>query len=205
MKKLISTETIKQYQKNGESQIAVDANTIITCAARDLASELDICFVSSVHREESPAPEPCMAPKPEQENTDLTLVSLILQKVLEQLNISQACNPVIEADISGFRLVHSNADNEAVCKESSNSDKVTNKDIITVRDGIKAGFISINSTNYTRLLNCQEVNYVIEGNLEVIIGDKTFSCRAGDVLILPQDKELIFSSSDCVKMFYVTC
>lgn len=212
MKRLISVETIKQAVKAGEKHISLDKDTIITAAARDMASEKGISFVKpDAGGEDKPQaiPDDTVKPATPQVGIDSSLVSLIVSRVLSQLGAPAVSKPVDVVDSTGFRLVQGAT---AFCEPFTNGsmgDRVKMKDLITTDNDnkapVKAGFLTLEASTFPRELTCDEIHYIVEGTLEVTIGEKTYRGKLGDVVYIPSNTKIIFASPGYTKLFYVTC
>jgi len=50
----------------------------------------------------------------------------------------------------------------------------------------------------------EELDYVIEGSLDIIVNGKTYRGKAGDVFYIPKNTTVTFSTPDKAKFFFVT-
>ncbi|RIK17630.1 MAG: hypothetical protein DCC52_16720 [Chloroflexi bacterium] len=53
-------------------------------------------------------------------------------------------------------------------------------------------------------LNYDEVEYVIDGELEIRVGDESFIGRAGDVIFIPRGTNILFCTRTFAYFLYVT-
>ena len=206
MKKLISTEDVRQYASQGKKEIVITPDTIVTAAARDMVSELRMKLVKADAIPENTPAENEEKATDINTNTnkelDADLISIIVQKVMDKMNLAPK-GPIVEKDPSGMELVKGSSVEAKSKPETGN--KVLVKDLITADNNlpIKAGVVALNSGAFSRKFACDEVNYVVEGNLEVTVGNKTYLTTAGDVLFIPRNTEVAFASPDQAKLFYV--
>ncbi|MCG4734831.1 cupin domain-containing protein, partial [Casaltella massiliensis] len=59
-------------------------------------------------------------------------------------------------------------------------------------------------TTFDWTLNYDEVDYVIEGTLDIIINGKTVSASAGELILIPKGSSIQFSVKDYARFIYVT-
>lgn len=79
-------------------------------------------------------------------------------------------------------------------------------DVITERDGspMGVGFMRFENGSFPWTLNYDEVDYVIEGELEIRVGDESFVARAGDALFIPHGTGILFCTRTFAYFMYVT-
>jgi ethanolamine utilization protein EutQ len=80
------------------------------------------------------------------------------------------------------------------------------KDVITAADGspMVAGFMSWGKGFFPWTLNYDQIEYVVEGQLEIRHGERIISGVPGDVIYIPRGSRIYFGSPSYVKVFYVT-
>jgi len=84
--------------------------------------------------------------------------------------------------------------------------KVFTKDILTLEESprLGAGFMEIYAVSFPWVLKYDEVEYVIEGVLNISTKGKKITATAGDVVFIPKDTEIEFSSPSRARFLYVT-
>lgn len=233
MKTLISAADVKNRALRGEKIIHAGEQHIITPAARDTAREMGIKLVfgeqpdparqnSSLYRENSLESKGSHQPKPAggleaitsivSKNTahtgvDPELVERVVREVLAALgqNILPA-GPVIEKSTSGLQLVRGET---VVCEPFSTGnpgDRVFLKDLLPVEESpnMCAGFMEMDRSSFEWELKYDEYDYVIDGELEIVVDGEAYRGKPGDVFYIPRGTRIIFSSPGKVKFFYVT-
>ncbi len=80
------------------------------------------------------------------------------------------------------------------------------EDVVTSKHGspMGAGFLSFRKGSFPWKLTYDEVQYVIEGELHIVMREKTLIGRPGDVLFVPKGSEIEFATPSWVKLLYVT-
>ena len=83
--------------------------------------------------------------------------------------------------------------------------KVRLLDLITDKHcpTIGAGLMEMENCSFPWTLNYDEIDYVIEGTLEIVYQDKTITGKAGDIIYIPKGSPIQFKTPDKVRFFYV--
>jgi ethanolamine utilization protein EutQ len=79
-------------------------------------------------------------------------------------------------------------------------------DVITGARGspMAAGFMTWSKGAFPWTLNYDEIDYVIEGQLEIRKGSQTVRAHPGDVIFIPRGSDIHFGSPSFARVFYVT-
>lgn len=85
-------------------------------------------------------------------------------------------------------------------------DVVYTKDLLTLSESprLGVGLMVMDRTTFPWTLNYDEVDYVIEGRLEILIGGDKVSAGPGEVLFIPKGSSIQFSVPDKARFLYVT-
>lgn len=85
------------------------------------------------------------------------------------------------------------------------SDTVWARDIMTVEESprLGAGLLELEKTSFEWTLTYDEVDYVIDGTLEVIIDGRKVTAKAGQIVFIPKDTTIHFSTPDKARVLYV--
>jgi len=227
VKKLITAADIKSIPGTGQTVLYMEPGVIITPSARDAAAELGIT-IRTGSPPAAPAAGQSAAPAGGQPAagsaaavctgeeggpvTGLTgisqeLITRIVREVLAGMpGLPAEPEMVREEDPSGVRLVRG----ETVKCDSFNTgnpkDKVGLREIFTTRESphMATGFMTIEDSAFSWDLKYEELDYVIEGSLDIIVNGKTYRGKAGDVFYIPKNTTVTFSTPDKAKFFFVT-
>ena len=84
-------------------------------------------------------------------------------------------------------------------------DKVWLTDLYSLEESprLGAGIMEMDATSFDWTLNYDEVDYVIEGTLEIIVDGRRIVGNAGDVLLIPKGTKIQFSSPGFCRFMYV--
>lgn len=84
--------------------------------------------------------------------------------------------------------------------------KVFLKDIMTLEESprLMAGIMEMDDSCFPWTLEYDEVDYIIEGVLEIIVDDQVVRGEKGDILFIPKGTSITFSSPGKSRFLYVT-
>ena len=85
-------------------------------------------------------------------------------------------------------------------------DIVYTKDLFTLEESprLGAGIMEMKETTFDWTLNYDEIDYVIEGHLDIIIDGRKISADAGEIILIPKGSKIQFSVPDYARFIYVT-
>lgn len=224
MKKLISANLVNECHKDGLNYIYVDdKNTIITSEARDLAQKYNIKFNYC-----NPSSAECSEVN---KGTRQNVVPIIVEKIISQLgsvsydkeHITEIVNKYLDNDnkaicsktdaykyekgINRFKVIRGSSIKLNRFTGAGDGKNVNLTDIITQEDGspMSAGIMSWRKEDsFPWELTYDEIDYVIDGELQITIDGQTFSGKAGDIFYIPKGSKIIFGTPNNTKILYVT-
>ena len=225
MKKLITAREVQECKNCGKNKMYVDKNTIITPAARDVAMEKGIDFVADVEEEQvkkmeiipnkkddekkqsQSVEEKVVLKLSEEENIDMDLIYKIVKEVLAQ-SMGAAIKKSFEReyDPSGLKLIRGNTVPFERFETGNPNAKVGLTDVVNTKESpnMGAGFMTIEKSGFDWELCYEELEYVIEGTLDITINGNAYHGKAGDVFFIPKNSKINWSTSDFARFFYVT-
>ena len=85
-------------------------------------------------------------------------------------------------------------------------DTVFLKDIFSLKESprLGCGVMEMEKTSFYWVLNYDEIDYIIEGRLEIVIDGRKVIGEAGDVILIPKNTAIQFSVPDFARFLYVT-
>lgn len=208
MKALITAAELKKATENHETIFYVQADSIITPSAKDIAKDLGIQIIvgSAPELMQDEINTPCNPVALPSSGLDPNLVARIIGEVMASLNLSKQPPRLIkEVDPCGLRL----AKGDSVIFENYDTgnprDKVKIKELFNSRESsnVSAGFMTLEGTSYSTLIKHDELNYIIDGTLNCSVNGKTYIGKPGDTFFIPADTKITFSTSHNVRLFYV--
>lgn len=86
------------------------------------------------------------------------------------------------------------------------ADIVYTKDLFTLEESprLGCGMMEMKKTTFDWTLNYDEIDYVIEGHLDIIIDSRKVSAEAGELIFIPKGSNIQFSVPDFARFLYVT-
>jgi len=84
-------------------------------------------------------------------------------------------------------------------------DKVFLKDMVTLEESPRMGFgvMELDKSTFKWTLNYDEVDYIIDGTLEILIDGRKVVGQAGDIIFIPAKSTIEFSTPNFTRFFYV--
>ncbi len=132
------------------------------------------------------------------------LEEMIKQVIAEQLSLSKN-NFVKHADKSGVISVKGDTVKPERFDTGKEGDEVYLKDIFTVDESprLGCGIMEMKECSFDWTLQYDEIDYIIEGTLEIVMGDRKVVGQKGDVMLIPKNTSIQFSSPDFCRFMYV--
>lgn len=203
-KKLYTTNDIVNLVKEQQlTMLELRKGDLITPMARDTARELGVKIVE-VDTSNAPQTQPASLASSGTPASDLeSQVRAMVKAMLGQKNDSPqaaAGRPVIHVD--GRNLTMPAFPVELHRPEMD----VRLEDVITARHGapMAAGFMSMHKGSFPWTLTYDEIQYVIEGELHIVTAQGVLVGKPGDVLYIPKNTSITFSTPGWAKFLYVT-
>ena len=80
------------------------------------------------------------------------------------------------------------------------------KDLFTLEESPRLGIgvMEMKETSFPWTLRYDEVDYILEGTLDIKVNGRTISGSEGDIIYIPKDSPIEFCAPQYVKFFYVT-
>lgn len=84
------------------------------------------------------------------------------------------------------------------------SDRVWTRDLLTLEESprLGCGLMVMERTTFPWTLNYDEMDYVIEGRLDILVGDQKVSAGPGEVIYIPKGTSIRFSVQDKARFLY---
>jgi len=80
-------------------------------------------------------------------------------------------------------------------------------DVVTLEESPRLGFGIMEmkeGSAFDWTLGYDEVDYIIDGTLEILLDDRKVTARKGDILFIPQHSTITFSTPDSARFMFVT-
>lgn len=86
------------------------------------------------------------------------------------------------------------------------TDEVYTKDLFTLQESprLGCGIMEMRETTFDWTLNYDEIDYVIEGHLDIIVDGRKISADTGELILIPKGSKIKFSVPNYARFIYVT-
>lgn len=214
MKKLVCANEVKAAAEKGQKLFCIDSNTIITPSAKDLAKQLSVEFTVDSSTTGKHISRDCGLQKKDNMETEIDpdMIFQVVKAVLANRLLAGVPAPSPEmpyrADCdpkSGLKIVRGRTVKFETFETGDSSTDVAYREVISKDDSqMSAGFLTIEKSSFEWELCYEEIDIILEGSLSITINGETYHAHQGDVLFVPKGSKVTWSSSDYVKLFYVT-
>lgn len=138
------------------------------------------------------------------ENINEDLIAQIVKKVLmEQAAASTNC--VRHEDESGVISIKTEQIKPEAFDTGKAGDKVLLQDVFSLEESprLGCGIMEMDKTTFDWNLTYDEVDYIIEGSLEIIIDGRKVIGNKGDIILIPKNTKIQFSVPEFARFMYV--
>ncbi len=144
-------------------------------------------------------------------NIDKTVLETLVRQIIDE-KLGQAQDGVDfvrHKDVSGvtsIKLPTVKVDESNRLDTGNSDDIVYTKDLFTLEESprLGCGIMEMKETTFDWTLNYDEIDYVIEGTLDIIIDGRKVSASAGELILIPKGSKIQFSVKDYSRFIYVT-
>lgn len=132
------------------------------------------------------------------------LIERIVRQVIEE-QLKSKCDGIKCIDQSGVMSIKASQIKPEPFDTGKKGDKVWLTDLYSLDESprLGAGIMEMDTTTFDWTLNYDEVDYVIEGTLEIIVDGRRTIGNAGDVILIPKGSKIKFSSPGFCRFMYV--
>lgn len=112
-------------------------------------------------------------------------------------------------DISGItsiKLPTIKVDESNRLDTGNKNDVVYTKDLFTLEESprLGCGIMEMKETTFDWTLNYDEIDYVIEGTLDILIEGRKITASEGELILIPKGSSIKFSVTNYARFIYVT-
>lgn len=138
------------------------------------------------------------------QNIDSKLVEEIVRKVLAEA-VKKDTEFEKQVDPSGIMSVKLSTVKPEKFDTGKEGDNVLLKDILTLEESprLGCGLMEMTETTFDWTLKYDEIDYVIEGTLEIVIDGRKVVGNQGDIILIPKNSKIQFSVPNYAKFIYV--
>lgn len=185
-KRLFTAADIRTWKECGETKIELGPDDIVTPEAEDVAKALKIALVRAT--------------------TD-PLAEQVRAVVLEMQRRAIDTRPPMARGAKVKLIRRAQVELAPFPFDVKRPDmNIRTVDVITDRDGspMGAGFMSFENGSFPWTLNYDEIDFVLDGELEIRVGDESFIGHPGDLIFIPRGTSILFCTRSFARFLYVT-
>lgn len=134
------------------------------------------------------------------------LEALVRKLLLEELAGKASAKNVSKSGVASIALPSLDVRPEDRLDTGRASDKVYTRDMLSLEESprLGLGLMTMEDTTFPWHLDYDEVDYVIDGRLDIIVGDEVMSAGPGEILFIPKGSDIQFSVKGKARFIYVT-
>ena len=142
------------------------------------------------------------------ENIDPKALEGMVRKVLGEIIAEKSCcceDKTRHVDKSGIISIKLPQIKPEPFSTGKPGDKAFLRDLASLEESPNLGFgvMELDHTSFDWTLKYDELCYVIEGRLEIIIGGRKSSADKGEIIYIPKGSSITFSAPDFARFLYV--
>ncbi|WP_315166972.1 cupin domain-containing protein [Metaclostridioides mangenotii] len=144
-------------------------------------------------------------------NIDKSVLEKLVREILEEkLSSSKDGVDFIrnkdKSGITSIKLPTVKVDESNRLDTGNSNDVVYTKDLFTLEESprLGCGVMEMKETTFDWTLDYDEIDYIIEGTLDIIIDGRKISASAGELILIPKGSKIQFSVKDYARFIYVT-
>lgn len=142
------------------------------------------------------------------ENLSKEAIRALVREVLtEQLLSSGDCTKQVDpSGVLAIKLPQLDVSEEDRLDTGNPAHKVYCKDLVTLDESprLGCGLMVMEDTTFDWLLDYDEIDYIIEGQLDVIVDGRVISAGPGEIILIPKSSKIQFSVKGKARFVYVT-
>lgn len=140
------------------------------------------------------------------ESINEQLIEEIIRKIINEKIGKTDLNFEKHVDSSGIISIKTSTVKPERFDTGNETDKVFIKDVITLDESprLGCGIMEMEDTSWAWTLKYDEIDYVIDGMLEIDINGRKIIGNKGDIILIPKDSSINFTVPNFARFMYVT-
>ena len=140
------------------------------------------------------------------ENIDVKSIEDMIRKIIAESLSTPKCEFEKHVEASGIMSVKLSTVKMDKFETGKEGDKVLLKDVVTLEESprLGCGLMEMKETRFDWTLKYDEIDYIIDGTLEINIDGRQVVASKGEMLFIPKNSAIEFSAPDYAKFMYVT-
>ncbi|MET3557185.1 ethanolamine utilization protein EutQ [Streptococcus rupicaprae] len=134
------------------------------------------------------------------------LEALVKKILLEELVTKDTAKRVSKSGVTSIALPTLDVRDQDRLDTGNATDKVYTRDLLSLEESprLGLGLMTMEDTTFPWHLDYDEVDYVIDGRLDIVVGDEVMSAGPGEILFIPKGSDIKFSVKGKARFIYVT-
>ncbi|MGX7172594.1 cupin domain-containing protein [Enterococcus ratti] len=127
----------------------------------------------------------------------------VRQLIMEKFMPAKQVDP---SGISSVKLAEISLTEEDRLDTGNSTDQVYTKDLFSLQESphLGCGLMEMTATTFDWTLDYDEIDYVISGQLDVLIDGRKISAKAGEMIFIPKSSSIQFSVQENTRFLYIT-
>jgi ethanolamine utilization protein EutQ len=132
--------------------------------------------------------------------------SIVRQIIIEDTNSDEFKRTVDKSGVISMKLPLFNTTEENRLNTGDSSHQVYTKDLVSLEESPRMGIglMVMENTTFNWHLSYDELDYIIEGKLTIVVDGRKIEASAGETIFIPKDTDIQFSVADKARFLYVT-
>ena len=140
---------------------------------------------------------------------DKTVIETMVREILLQTLQGHTAQPLYHVSpngIIGVQVPQIKTVEQDRMNTGKAEDVVYTKDLFTLSESprLGAGIMEMQQTSFHWHLSYDEIDFVIEGELQIKDGDTTISAKPGELIYIPKNSDIQFCVPQTARFLYVT-
>lgn len=140
-----------------------------------------------------------------------TLEALI-KEILEERLIARLPNDLLrnkQSTTDGIicvKIPHIKVNEKDRLDTKNARDKVYTKDVLSLEESqrLGCGIMEMTDTTFDWTLNYDEIDYIVEGSLSILMNGQTVTAGPGELIFIPKGSQIKFSVTGYSRFIYIT-
>lgn len=130
---------------------------------------------------------------------DKTALEALVRKVIADLGGKESCCPVKKVGVPALSVTE-----EHRMDTGNPADRVWTRDLFTLEESprLGCGLMVMEQTTFPWTLNYDEMDYIIEGELSILVDGNKVTAGPGEVLYIPKGTSIQFSVPNTARFLY---
>ena len=127
------------------------------------------------------------------------MIEGLVRRVISQIMAGQEDCPVKKIAVPQLDVTE-----EHRMDTGNPADRVWTRDLFTLEESprLGCGLMAMEHTTFPWTLNYDEIDYVIEGSLSILIDGKRVTAGPGEIILIPKGSSIQFSVEDRARFLY---